>query len=52
MRPDPDCEKYGKVETMEHMLCEYYSELLWNRLVEIFTQLYNSTLQTRCQEYS
>jgi hypothetical protein len=44
MAPDPGCERWGKVETMEHLLCEceYYSELLWNRLAEILTQLFNS----------
>jgi hypothetical protein len=45
MRPNPDYERCGKVETMEHLLfeCEYYTELLWNRLAEILTQLFNST---------
>jgi hypothetical protein len=44
MTPDPGCERWGKVETMEHLLweCEYYSELLLNRLAEILTQLFNS----------
>jgi hypothetical protein len=29
---DPNCERCGRVETMEHLLCEceYYSECLWN----------------------
>ncbi len=43
MRLDPNCKRCGKVETMEHLLyeCEYYSELLWNRLANILTQLFN-----------
>jgi hypothetical protein len=34
MRPDPNCELCGLIETMEHLQCEceYYSELLWLRL--------------------
>ncbi len=44
MRPDPNCERCGEVETMKHLLCEceyYYSELLWNRLAKILTKLIN-----------
>jgi hypothetical protein len=43
--PDPGCERCGKTETMEHLLCEceYYSELLWDRLSSILTELFNST---------
>ncbi len=43
MRPDPYCERFKKVETMEHLLCEceYYSEPLWNKLVESLTMLLN-----------
>jgi hypothetical protein len=43
MRPDPNCERCGEVETMKHLLCEceYYSELLWNRLADILTKLLN-----------
>ncbi len=45
IKPDPNCEHCGHVETMEHLLCEseYYSELLWNRLGDVLTQLFNST---------
>jgi hypothetical protein len=48
MRPDPNCDRCGKTETMEHLLCEceYYSECLWNRLAEILTTYYNDVLMT------
>ncbi len=44
-RPDPGCERCGRAETMEHLLCEceYYSEPLWNRLGSILTKLFNNT---------
>jgi hypothetical protein len=44
IKPDPNCEHCGHVETMEHLLCEseHYSELLWNRLGDVLTQLFNS----------
>ncbi len=43
MRPDPNCERCGKTETMEHLLCECenYSELLWSKLAESWTRLFN-----------
>jgi hypothetical protein len=42
MRLDPNCERCGKVETMEHLLCECenYSEPLWNKLADSLTQLF------------
>jgi hypothetical protein len=48
-RPDPNCERCGRVETMEHLLCEceYYSECLWNRLAEILTEYYNNIATTQ-----
>jgi hypothetical protein len=41
MRPDLNCERCGRAETVEHPLCEceHFSELLWNRLGEALTQL-------------
>jgi hypothetical protein len=41
MRPDPNCERCGKTETMEHLLCECenYSEPLWSKLAEALTRL-------------
>ncbi len=41
--PDPACKRCGRVETMEHLLCEceHYSELLLERLEMVFTQLFN-----------
>jgi hypothetical protein len=43
LRLDPFCERCKKVETMEHLLCEceFYSELLWNKLAEGLTMLLN-----------
>jgi hypothetical protein len=37
------CERYGKTETMEHLLCECenYSEPLWSKLAESLTRLFN-----------
>ncbi len=48
MRLDPNCERCGRVGTMEHLLCEceYYSECLWNWLAEILTKYYNGTSTT------
>jgi hypothetical protein len=48
MRLDPNCDRCGKTETMEHLLCEceYYSECLWNRLAEILTIYYNDISMT------
>ncbi len=49
MRPDPNCERCKKVETMEHLLCEceYYSEPLWNKLAEGLTMLFNDVSTDR-----
>jgi hypothetical protein len=43
LRPNPQCERCKKVETMEHLLCEceYYSEPLWSKLAEGLTMLLN-----------
>ncbi len=43
MRPDLNCDRCGKPETMEHLLCEYenYSEPLWGKLADALTQLFN-----------
>jgi hypothetical protein len=43
MRPEPNCERCGKTETMEHLLCESekYSEPLWSKLAESWTRLFN-----------
>jgi hypothetical protein len=40
MRDNPNCERCGLPETMEHMLCEclYYAQLLWIRLGEVITK--------------
>jgi hypothetical protein len=47
MRQDPNCNRFGEVETREHLLfeCMYYSQLLWIRLGDIFTQYLNLTSQ-------
>jgi hypothetical protein len=43
LRPNPQCERCKKVETMEHLLCEceYYSEPLWSKLAVGLTMLLN-----------
>jgi hypothetical protein len=43
MRNDPNCERCGLIETMEHALCEclHYAQLLWIRLGEIITKCIN-----------
>ena len=43
MRDDPNCDRCGRVETMEHLLseCEFYSEPLWDRLGNVMTQYLN-----------
>jgi hypothetical protein len=48
MRPDPNCDRCGKTETLEHLLCEceFYSECLWNRLADILTTYYSETSVT------
>ncbi len=45
MWPNPNCERCGQTETMEHLLCEceYYSEPLRNKLAEILTMLFNDS---------
>jgi hypothetical protein len=47
MRPDPNCDRCGEVETMEHLLCEcqHYSLLLWERLGEVLTRLFTTLSQ-------
>jgi hypothetical protein len=44
MRNDPNCERCGLPETMEHTLCEclHYAELLWVRLGDVITKYLNS----------
>ncbi len=44
MRDDPNCERCGLTETMEHALCEclHYAQLLWIRLGEVITKYLNS----------
>jgi hypothetical protein len=44
MRNDPNCERCGLTETMEHTLCEclHYSQLLWVRLGDVITKYLNS----------
>ncbi len=44
MRNDPNCERCGITETMEHALCEclHYAQLLWIRLGEIVIKYLNS----------
>ncbi len=44
MRDNPNCERCGLTETMEHMLCEclYYAQLLWIKLREVITAYLNT----------
>jgi hypothetical protein len=44
MRNNPNCERCGQTETMEHTLCEclHYAQPLWIRLGEIITRYLNS----------
>jgi hypothetical protein len=44
LRDNPNCERCGLLETMEHMLCEclYYAQLLWIRLGEVITKYLNT----------
>ncbi len=44
MRNDPNCERWGLTETMEHVLCEcnHYAQLLWIRLGDVITKYLNS----------
>jgi hypothetical protein len=46
MRDNPNCERCGLPETMEHMLCEclHYAQLLWIKLGEVITNYLNSVL--------
>jgi hypothetical protein len=41
---NPNCEKCGLTETMEHTLCEclHYAQLLWVRLGDVLTKYMNS----------
>ena len=43
-RLDPNCDRCGNPETMEHLLneCSHYSEPLWDRLGELLTKFLNS----------
>jgi hypothetical protein len=47
MRLDPNCDRCGKTETMEHLLCECenYSEPLWGKLAEALTRLFRNISQ-------
>jgi hypothetical protein len=44
MRDNPNCERCGLTETMEHALCEclYYAQLLWIKLGDVITKYLNS----------
>jgi hypothetical protein len=44
MRDNPNCERCGLTETMEHTLCEclYYAQLLWIKLGDVITKYLNS----------
>ncbi len=44
MRDNPNCERCGHQETMEHMVCEclYYAQPLWIKLGEVITKYLNS----------
>jgi hypothetical protein len=50
--PNPGCERCGRTETMEHLLCEceYYSEPLWEGLGAILTELFNTSSKSRSGE--
>jgi hypothetical protein len=39
-RPDPNCDRCGDTENMEHLLyeCDHYSRLLWERIGKILTR--------------
>jgi hypothetical protein len=45
MRDNPNCERCGNLETMEHMVCEclHYAQPLWFKLGEVITKYLNST---------
>jgi hypothetical protein len=47
MRLDPNCDRCGKPETMEHLLCECenYSEPLWGKFAEALTRLFRNISQ-------
>jgi hypothetical protein len=44
IRDNPNCERCGLTETMEHTLCEclHYAQLLWIKLGEVITKYLNS----------
>jgi hypothetical protein len=44
MRDNPNCERCGNPETMEHMICEclHYAQLLWIKVGEVITKYLNS----------
>jgi hypothetical protein len=44
MRDNPNCERCGLIETMEHTLCEclHYAQLLWIKLGDVITKYLNS----------
>ncbi len=44
IRDNPNCERCGHPETMEHMICEclYYAQPLWIKLGETITKYLNS----------
>jgi hypothetical protein len=43
LRPDPNCDRCGNVETMEHLLheCGHYSSLIWEKLGNSLTRCLN-----------
>jgi hypothetical protein len=43
MRDNPNCERCGLTETMEHTLCEclHYAQLLWVKLGDVITKYLN-----------
>jgi hypothetical protein len=45
MRPNPNCDRCNKTETMEHLLCECenYSEPLWSKLADSWTRLFSDS---------
>jgi hypothetical protein len=53
-RPDSNCERFGRTETMEHVLHEHkhFSELLWNKLWEVWRSSSTIGPPTWCQGWS
>jgi hypothetical protein len=43
-RPDPNCDRCGNQETMEHLLneCSHYAEPLWDKLSRVLTKFLNA----------